>query len=237
MRRYKWSIIFTGLLALIGALTIVSLSSSFLKGILVLSIWLLLISFIANRLEKTPKKKKRRMPEPSDDLLDHYYKVGMTDEEIIFFRKTMAATKKQIQLLEQQMNQVPKLKAINLRHDTLIAAKGIFKELVKEPRKLHRADQFLYTHLPNLVELSKKYIEINNHDLKNKQTYQALDKSASVIDELSQLVLRDYEKIVADDLEDLEIEVSLAEKNIQKDTDWFNDFQQTEDKGGSFDDR
>ncbi len=74
------------------------------------------------------------------------------------------------------MQQTAKLKAIDLRHDPVKAAKALFKELVKEPNRLHEASQFLYTHLPNLVDLTNKYNEINDHEIKNKQTYEKLEE-------------------------------------------------------------
>ncbi len=180
-----------------------------------------LIGFIL--LNKNKKSKNREeLPALTKEKENHYRKVGMTEAEIDFFRQTMAAAKKQIFELDQNMNQVAKLKAINLRHDTLTAAKGIFKELVKEPQKLHQADRFLYTHLPNLLDLTKKYIEINDHEIKNKQTYEALDKSAEVINEVSQQITEDYARFVADDLEDLDIEISIAKQSITRDNEESN---------------
>ncbi|MGX7025563.1 5-bromo-4-chloroindolyl phosphate hydrolysis family protein [Vagococcus hydrophili] len=161
-------------------------------------------------------KSKDRMPNLSREKEAHYESLGMTNKEIVFFRDTMAETKKQIKTLEDNMNQVAKLKAINLRYDTLKASKAMFKEIVKEPRKLHLCDRFLYNHLPNLVELTNKYVEINNHELKNKDTFDALTQSATAIEEVSQLIVKDYADFVNDDLEDLDVEISIAKQNIDR---------------------
>ncbi|WP_019723543.1 5-bromo-4-chloroindolyl phosphate hydrolysis family protein, partial [Enterococcus mundtii] len=117
-------------------------------------------------------KDKTALPNLSDKLATHYSENGMTPSEISFFRETMNQTKNEIEQLEKNMYETAKLKAIDLRHEPVKAAKGLFKELVKEPTRLHDASQFLYTHLPNLVDLTNKYIEINEHEIKNKQTYQ-----------------------------------------------------------------
>ncbi|MGC2927790.1 5-bromo-4-chloroindolyl phosphate hydrolysis family protein, partial [Enterococcus faecalis] len=90
-------------------------------------------------------------------------------------------------------NRSTKLRAIDLRNDTTKVSKAQFKELVKEPKKLHLANHFLYTHLPNFVDLTSKHLEIEQHEVKNKQTYVKLEESAQIIDQLSKLVKNDYE--------------------------------------------
>jgi len=88
---------------------------------------------------------------------------------------------------------------------------------VKEPNRLHEASQFLYTHLPNLVDLTNKYNEINDHEIKNKQTYEKLEESAQIIDQLSALIAQDYQKFVADDLDDIDVEISVAKQSLKRD--------------------
>ena len=146
------------------------------------------------------KGKQEEIPALTDELETHYEKSGMTANEISFFRQTMNQTKNEINQLQANMQQTAKLKAIDLRHDPVKAAKALFKELVKEPNRLHEASQFLYTHLPNLVDLTNKYNEINDHEIKNKQTYEKLE-----------------EKFVADDLDDIDVEISVAKQSLKRD--------------------
>lgn len=163
------------------------------------------------------------VPRLSREKESHYIKEGMTQDEIIFFRQTMAETKKQIEQLSHNMESVAKLKAINLRYDTLKASKGLFKELVRDPKKLHLADHFLYHHLPNIVELTNKYIEINNHDIKTKNTYTVLNDSAVAIEEASILISQDYVNFVSDDIDDIEVEISIAKQNVNRDKRYTDD--------------
>lgn len=175
--------------------------------------------FIIWGLFGSSKKKKRpaEIPDLSKELEAHYEESGMTPSEITFFRQTMNQTKTEISQLQQNMQQTAKLKSIDLRHDTVKAAKALFKELVKEPHRLHEASQFLYTHLPNLIDLTNKYIEINDHEIKNKQTYAKLEESAVIIDQLASLIAQDYQKFVSDDLDDLDVELSIAKQSLKRD--------------------
>lgn len=162
------------------------------------------------------KSAKNEMPDLSDELESHYTKSGMTPSEITFFRQTMNQTKVEIEQLQQNMQQTAKLKAVDLRHDTVKAAKALFKALVKEPNRLHEASQFLYTHLPNLVDLTNKYIEINDHEIKNKQTYEKLEESSQIIDQLAHLIAQDYQQFVFEDLDDLDVEISVAKQSLKR---------------------
>lgn len=213
MKKRKWPwILGIGLILLFvsssGDSSLIS-SSIILAGIL-LVLWKLFGS-------GKNKKRSKEIPELSDDLKVHYTEVGMTPSEINFFRETMNHTKTQINRLQVNLNQTAKLKAIDLRHDTVKAAKALFKELVKEPHRLHDASHFLYTHLPNLIDLTDKYIEINNHEIKNKQTYAKLEESAQIIDQVASLIAQDYQQFVSDDLDDLDLEISVAKQNLKRD--------------------
>ena len=167
----------------------------------------------------TNRQTKKNIPGLTKEKQEHYHEAGMSDKEIAFFRQTLGETKEQINQLEVNINQVAKLKAINLRYDTLKVTKAMFKELVKEPRKLHLADKFLYNHLPNLVELTNKYVEISDHEIKSKSTYEALNESVVAIEAVSELIIEDYANFVADDIEDLEVEISIAKQNTQREQD------------------
>ena len=200
-------------------------SFSFVLGLLLIGVVLVLWGLFGSRRKilwglfgsRRKKGKQEEIPALTDELETHYEKSGMTANEISFFRQTMNQTKNEINQLQMNMQQTAKLKAIDLRHDPVKAAKALFKELVKEPNRLHEASQFLYTHLPNLVDLTNKYNEINDHEIKNKQTYEKLEESAQIIDQLSALIAQDYQKFVAEDLDDIDVEISVAKQSLKRD--------------------
>lgn len=216
LKKNKYTIILGALLT-VGVINLLINSSidEAILGLLVLITFLMLLRrFIKKMKNKQPNKKV--LPTVSKEKNDHYQAEGMTEQEIQFFRTTMNTAKEQITTLETNMNSTSKLKAINLRKDTVKIAKAMFKELVDEPTKLYAADTFLYHHLPNLVELTEKYLDINAHEVKTKNTYEALEKSTEMIDKVSELLLHDYERFVSDDLQELDIELSVAEQNIAR---------------------
>ena len=155
--------------------------------------------FVLYRKKKNAADKSDQMPYLTKDKEAHYRELGLSPQEIDFFRSTMSTAKKQIIQLQENMNRSTKLRAIDLRNDTTKVSKALFKELVKEPKKL-----------------TSKHLEIEQHEVKNKQTYEKLEESAQIIDQLSKLVKNDYEEIVSDDLDDLDVEMSIAKSSLSQ---------------------
>ncbi len=202
--------VFFGLLVILAGSTDVLPFTLVIGGIIL--VWLGLKG-------SSPKKvlAPKVVPVMTKEKEAHYLETGMTQSEIEFFRDTMGQTKEQIQQLQNNINKNAKLKAIDLRHDTLRASKALFKELVKEPQKLHCANHFLYTHLPNMVDLTDKFIEINEHEIKSRETYEKIEESSQIIDQMASLIAQDYQQFVADDLEDMDIELSIAKQSLKRD--------------------
>ena len=146
-----------------------------------------------------------------------YKSKGMTKEEIQFFRETMHTAKLKLLRLEKNLNSISKLEAIEKRNNTIQLSKSLFKVITAEPKRLHEVNKFLYVHLPSLTDLTDKYLEISQHEVKNKSTFDILDESASTIDEMCQLIAEDYVLFKSDDFEDMAIEVELAKKAIERD--------------------
>ena len=177
----------------------------------------LLVAVIVSRLKNTPAKEKNDIPTLTKAKESHYEEKGLSDDDIDFFREIMAQTKERIVKLEANTNTSAKLKAIDLRHQSLDTCKSIFKQLVDNPKKLHKANHFLYTHLPNFLDLTDKYVEINQHTVKDKTTYEALGQTEVIIEQVADLISSDYKALVADDLDDLDTAITIAKTSLKDD--------------------
>lgn len=213
MKKTSWYIVFTALFFVLLFVLFNADSGRFPVIFLFLGI---VCVYLGLRNKKADKAEKL-LPVLSKEREAHYIKSGMSPSEIEFFRETMNHAKRQIEHLQNNIANNNKLKAIDLRHDTLRASKGLFKELVKDPTKLHSANHFLYTHLPNMVDLTDKYIEINNHEIKSKETYEKLEESTQIIEQMASLIAQDYQKFVSDDFDDLDVELSIAKQSLKRD--------------------
>lgn len=160
---------------------------------------------------------KHRLPKLSAEKQAFYESKGLGKEDIQYFRQTMQNAKIQIKKIETNLQATGKLKAIENRNNTIHLTKSLFREIIKEPNRLHEVDQFLYVHLPSLADLSEKYVEIDNHQAKSKATYDMLDRSSQTLDKMCQQIAEDYVEFKSDDIEDMEVEVELAKRSLDKD--------------------
>ncbi|SFK24196.1 5-bromo-4-chloroindolyl phosphate hydrolysis protein [Marinilactibacillus piezotolerans] len=160
---------------------------------------------------------KHRLPKLSAEKQAFYESKGLGKEDIQYFRQTMQNAKIQIKKIETNLHATGKLKAIENRNNTIHLTKSLFREIIKEPNRLHEVDQFLYVHLPSLADLSEKYVEIDNHQAKSKATYDMLDRSSQTLDKMCQQIAEDYVEFKSDDIEDMEVEVELAKRSLDKD--------------------
>lgn len=220
-------ILFLLTLFTIGVITFVliamNVNSGFALIIGILSGFILYSNYLRKNKESS-NQRTNKLKAVSEERKKLYKEKNLSDEDIKFFRQTMNNAKFQILKLEKNIEKVGKLRAITNRHDTLNLTKILFKDIVKEPDRLHEVDQFLYVHLPSLVELTTKYVQINQHQAKSKQTFDVLKKSAETINDMCKQISDDYLHFKSKDIKDLTNEINLAQKrldregnNIQKD--------------------
>ena len=50
-----------------------------------------------------------------------------------------------------------------------------------------------------------------------KSTYEKIEESSQIIDQMAALIAKDYQQFVADDLEDLDVELSIAKQSLKRD--------------------
>ena len=160
------------------------------------------------------KHTSHKLPKMTQDKEAFYTSKGLSKEDIQYFRKTMHKAKEQVLIIEKNMTQSGKLRAIENRNNTVALSKALFKEITDEPDRLHEVDQFLYVHLPSLADLVKKYVEIENHKAKSKATYDILEKSSQTIDKMCGQIVEDYVMFKEDDIQDLDVEIELAKRTL-----------------------
>ena len=194
-----------------------------LSAIGINSLFSFIVGLIVGIVLYTKFMQKQRPAPARTDLKDVsserekiYKSRGLSDEDITFFRDTMNKAKNQIIEVEDNMESTGKLRAIANRNNTIQLIKVLFKDIVNEPERLHEIDQFLYVHLPSLADLSNKYVRINEHQAKSKQTFDILEKSALTIDEMCKQITDDYMKFRETDINQMADEVEFAKRRLNR---------------------
>lgn len=197
-----------------------------LFGIIMANIFMIaafaLCTFILNKLLGSKKNylKRNSQKKASKDMIQHYRDAGLSDDEITYLRDQLAQLREHIYALEEQMNATAKLRAIDVRHNTLEISQQFFQDIVNEPKRFGEAGDVIYRIIPSLVDLTEKYNEVSEHIAKNKQTYVILEKSAQTIDNLAQRLTEEYFNFHKSTFQDLDDEINLANRNLNKTKKW-----------------
>lgn len=177
------------------------------------------ITFLIGKLFKSnsrPFSKNSFARTSSKDKLQHYHEAGLSDEEISYLREQLAQAREHIISIEKRMNATAKLRAIDVRHNTIEISKQFFQDIVKEPKRFSEAGDVIYRILPSLNDLTEKYNEVSEHIAKNKQTYLILEKSAQTIEELAKRLTEDYIHFHKATYQDLDDEINLANRTLNR---------------------
>lgn len=190
--------------ATVGIMTLTVLVLNVIAHLIVFS-FVKVYGFVSGKSFKTNKAF-------SSDKMADYHDAGLSNEDISYFREQMAPAREMIFELDETMNETAKLRAINLRHKTVITCQDYFRSIVEEPNRIGEAGNFLYKLLPNLTDLVDKYNEINGHVAKNKQTYLILDKSAQMIELIAEEINEDYIHFHKATYNAMDEEIAFAER-------------------------
>jgi 5-bromo-4-chloroindolyl phosphate hydrolysis protein len=140
---------------------------------------------------------------------------GLNKGEAEFFCNTMDAANDDLVLWASNIKESVTLKEIEDKSKGLKAGVALYDELMSEPRKLAQADKFLYSHLPNVVALTSKFVEINKHVVESESSSEVIKDAAQAIEDVSCQIADDYTRFVSDDLDDINLQISIAKQNIE----------------------
>ena len=172
----------------------------------------LLISIIIfdkrQQINLNMKHKKR--------IKDYQNKNELSDSELNLFKETMSVAKGQI--IEWELV-VDGSKILKKKQEIIIGIKSaqeIFKELMEHPKEMTELHDFLYTKLPGVLSASKSFIAIEEADISTDEIKQSLASILSTIIMVSESITDDYEEIIAEDLDEINVTKQLVGKKYEE---------------------
>lgn len=148
-------------------------------------------------------KSKRKGKPINQKILENYYREGLNDSDIDYFRQTMATALDNINQVETFAQKNPTLHKLNQKYRMNELLHTFFKAIVAKPQRIDTASDFLYKELPSLVVLYQKFNEIDNHIYQDKETQRVLELSQDSIKRAYEKINQEYHKFIAEDLETL----------------------------------
>ncbi|WP_163654262.1 5-bromo-4-chloroindolyl phosphate hydrolysis family protein [Listeria sp. PSOL-1] len=143
-------------------------------------------------------------------------KTGLTKKEYKYIRNNLDEARTKIIRLQKTMSTHKTLYSFQERNKTLLLVKRIFGIVREQPKRFYEAEDFFFSHLDSLVELTEKYAFLEKQPVKDKKIYQTLSDTRSLLNDLSRVIEKDLFILLNQDINSLDFELEVAKNSISK---------------------
>lgn len=143
----------------------------------------------------------------------------LTRREYKYIRKNLNEAKRKLNRLNKSLFQIRDVSSVKQRIDILRITKKIHKMTTKEPKRFYQAEEFYFSHLDSVVELTEKYGFLTVQPKKNIEINQSLIETRQTLNELTKVLEEDLYHVISDDVDHLNFEIDVAKHTIKKQKD------------------
>lgn len=146
-------------------------------------------------------------------------KHGLTKKEYSYIRKNLKQGKQKIFRANKALFSIRHQASLKQRMELIKLTRKIYALTNKEPKRFFQAEQFYFTHLDSIVELSEKYVFISRQKMNNSEIDLSLHEARRTLEELTVNVEKDLHQILNEDIEQLRFEIDVAKHSIKNQND------------------
>ncbi|MGY4842353.1 5-bromo-4-chloroindolyl phosphate hydrolysis family protein [Weissella cibaria] len=141
---------------------------------------------------------------------------GLNKRDLTVFKAVFNRTNDSVTHAEQLLTETNGLRKIAAETEVIRYARGVVKELADDPTQLTDADDFVYTHLPNMEKILMTYHDIISHEMIDESDKQQLAAARDVLRQLADQIQQDYRRITRDDITSLQDQLDTAKRTMRK---------------------
>ena len=141
---------------------------------------------------------------------------GLNKRDLTVFKAVFNRTNDSVTHVEQLLTETNGLRKIATETEVIRYARGVVKELADYPTQLTDADDFVYTHLPNMEKILMTYHDIISHEMIDESDKQQLAAARDVLRQLADQIQQDYRRITRDDITSLQDQLDTAKRTMRK---------------------
>lgn len=143
-------------------------------------------------------------------------KQQLSRREYRYIRKNLFEARRKIHRMNKGLFQIRDLPTVKQRIDVLRITKKIYRLTKKEPKRFFKAEEFYFSHLDSVVELSETYGFLSTQPKKNREMDQSLIETRRTLNELTKLLEEDLYHVISDDIDHLNFEIDVAKHSLKK---------------------
>ncbi|MGG3916145.1 5-bromo-4-chloroindolyl phosphate hydrolysis family protein [Rossellomorea vietnamensis] len=141
-------------------------------------------------------------------------KNGLSGQEFRYINRNLKEAKEKVKRLQRQQLRVRSLGAFKQILEINRLSRRIYQLVRKEPKRFFSAESFFFYHLDSVVEITEKYTFLASQPGKNKETFLSLQQTRTTLDDLTGSLENDLQKVLADDMDHLQIELNFANQHL-----------------------
>lgn len=202
MTYFKKILAFLGsiiIVSIIGAIIDTIFSNGLLTGIIVIVAAVVLFFFSSRAGDKARE-----------------ITTGLKKKEYKYIRTNLEEGRTKILRLQKIMNQNKNLYSFQERNKTLQLTKRIYGIVKENPKRFYETEDFFFSHLDSLVELTEKYTFLERQPVKDKKIYQTLSDTRTLLNDLSRVIEKDLFQLLKRDVNSLDFELEVAKNSISR---------------------
>jgi 5-bromo-4-chloroindolyl phosphate hydrolysis protein len=149
----------------------------------------------------------------------YLHKHQLTRKEYRYIKKNLVEAKQKMKRLNKSLFQIRDVSSVKQRIDIIRITNKIYKMTKKEPKRFYQSEEFFFSHLDSIVELTEKYSFLAGQPKKSIEMNQSLLETRQTLNEMTRILEEDLYQVVSGDVEHLNFEIDVAKHTIKKQKD------------------
>ncbi len=139
----------------------------------------------------------------------------LTKKEYKYIQRNLKEANEKMKKIQKSLFTIRHIRSLKQRMELLRLLKNIQRLTTRDPRRFFTAEQFYFSHLDSIMELSEKYAFLSSQPGKNRELEHSLYDTQDTLKELTKIVEKDLNTMLEDDLDDLHFEIDVAKHSIK----------------------
>ena len=141
---------------------------------------------------------------------------GITRREYKYIRNNLKEAKEKINRLQKAVLRMRNFPDMKQNYEVIKLVNKIYSTTKKEPKRFFKAEQFYFSNLDSIVEITEKYALLHSQPAKTPELKISLKETRLTIDKLTDSLENDLYRVLEDDIDDLQFELDVAKKTMER---------------------
>lgn len=146
----------------------------------------------------------------------HLKKHNLTRREYLYVQKNLSIAKKKVNRLQKAFFSARTIGSFKQLYELVRLVKKMYAIVKKEPKRFFHSEQFFFSHLDSVVELSERYATLSSQPIKDDTVYISLKDAQNTLEDLTTLIHKDIQLAHTTDIDDLNFELLVAKHSLKK---------------------